>query len=308
MAFSLQRLTSGLKKTRSAWVSRLREIVGAGSRLDAGTLEALEETLIAGDVGTSVAEELIAGLRSRSARLDGPGEAVQYLKEAMVSLLPPSPERTRLSPEVVLLVGVNGTGKTTTAGKLAYRSRQEGGRIVLAACDTFRAAAIDQLRIWAERAGAEFVAGQPGGDPAAVAHDATVAAKARNAERLVIDTAGRLHTRTNLMAELEKIGRVVDKVMPGAPHEVWLVLDATTGQNGLRQAEEFHRAVPLTGVVLTKLDGTSRGGILFAVASRLGIPVRYVGLGEAVDDLDTFDPRQFVEALFADHAAAPAGS
>jgi len=301
MAFSLSRLATGLRRTQANWVARVKEVIGAKGRLDSELLETLEEILIAGDVGVSTAAELVRQLKSDFAKIDGADEALVYLKRALVAQLPAAPSPSRARPEVTLLVGVNGTGKTTTAGKLAYRGTQAGEQVLLAACDTFRAAAIDQLRIWSDRADAGLITGVPGGDPAAVAHDATRAALSRGADRLIIDTAGRLHTKSNLMAELEKMARVIKKVLPDAPHDVWLVVDATTGQNGLRQAEEFHRAIPLTGVVLTKLDGTSRGGIIFAVSQALGVPVRYVGLGEAAEDLDTFDPGQFVEALFADH-------
>jgi fused signal recognition particle receptor len=301
MAFSLSRLATGLRRTQANWVARVKEVIGAKGRLDPELLDALEEILIAGDLGAVTAAELVIRMKSDFAAIDGSDEALAYLKRALLAQLPAAPTPVRVRPQVTLLVGVNGTGKTTTAGKLAFRSAQAGEQVLLAACDTFRAAAIDQLRIWAERAGVDLITGVPGGDPAAVAHDATQAALSRGADRLIVDTAGRLHTKSNLMAELEKIARVMGKVMPEAPHDVWLVLDATTGQNGLRQASEFHKAVPLTGVVLTKLDGTSRGGIIFAVAQALGVPVHYVGLGEAAADLDTFDPRQFVDALFADH-------
>lgn len=301
MAFSISRLTEGLRKTQANWVARVREVIGTKARLDDDLLESLEEILIAGDVGVETAGLLVASLRADFARIDGAEDALEYLKEALVLQLQTGADSAVARPEVILLVGVNGTGKTTTAGKLAYRGTRSGEKVLLAACDTFRAAAIDQLRIWSERADAPLIAGLPEGDPAAVAHDATLAALARGVDRLIIDTAGRLHTKANLMAELAKIARVVKKVLPEAPHQVWLVLDATTGQNGLRQAEEFHKAIPLTGVVLTKLDGTSRGGIIFAVSKALGVPVRYVGLGEAASDLDTFDARQFVDALFANH-------
>jgi len=299
MAFSFSRLTEGLRKTQANWVARVREVIGTKARLDFDLLESLEEILIAGDVGVATAGLLVTQLKADFAKIDGSDLALLYLKDALVKQLPAAPDFARARPEIILLVGVNGSGKTTTAGKLAYRGTRAGEKVLLAACDTFRAAAIDQLKIWSERAEAPLIAGIPEGDPAAVAHDATQAAVARRVDRLIIDTAGRLHTKSNLMAELGKIARVVSKVLPSAPHEVWLVLDATTGQNGLRQAEEFHKAIPLTGVVLTKLDGTSRGGIIFAVSTALGVPVRYVGLGEAAADLDTFDPRQFVDAMFA---------
>jgi fused signal recognition particle receptor len=260
--------------------------------------------LLAGDVGVDLAESLVDGLKADFAQIDGRDDALAHLKQALASRLGTDNGATHAKPRVILLVGVNGTGKTTTAAKLAFRYREHGEKSLLAACDTFRAAAIDQLKIWADRVGVDAICGQPEGDPAAVAHDAASAAQARGVDCLIIDTAGRLHTKSNLMAELQKIARVIGKVLPGAPHEVWLVLDATTGQNGLRQAQEFHRAVPLSGVILTKLDGTAKGGIIFAIRDALGVPVKFVGLGESVEDLDTFDAQLFVDALFTQPAGA----
>jgi len=306
MAFSFKRLADGLKKTQTNWVARIKETVGAKQRLDNDTLEELEEVLLIGDVGVSTATALAGALKESFAQIDGRQDALGFLKAELVRRLPTAGLHTGARPEVTLLVGVNGTGKTTTAGKLAHHYKQRGERVLLAACDTFRAAAIEQLTVWARRVDADVIAGKPQGDPAAVAHDAVQAAVAREINRLFIDTAGRLHTKTNLMAELAKIARVVGKALPGAPHEVLLVLDATTGQNGLQQALQFHRAVPLTGVVLTKLDGTSKGGIIFAISDLLGVPVKYVGLGEKAEDLDTFDPATFVDALFDDGANVPA--
>ncbi len=308
MAFTWSRLTQGLKKTQANWVARVCETIGTKQELDDTTLDSLEEALIAGDVGVDVSESLVSSLRSDFAQIDGSDQALTHLKRGLVERLVAERVATVARPEVILLLGVNGTGKTTTAGKLARRFKDAGDSVLLAGCDTFRAAANDQLKIWADRVGVDVILGRPEGDPAAVAHDATAAALARHVDHLIIDTAGRLHTKSNLMAELEKLVRVISKVLPGAPHQALLVLDATTGQNGLRQASEFHRAVPLTGVVLTKLDGTARGGIIFAIRNRLGVPVTYVGLGEQVGDLDTFDPEMFVDAMFVQQAGTAEAS
>lgn len=284
-------------------MARVKELVGTKEKLTPSMLEALEEALLGCDVGVDVCDALMARMKEDFARIDGSEQALESLKKALLLSLGPVREDVTLpSPAITIVVGVNGTGKTTTAGKLAHMYKGDGARVMLAACDTFRAAAIDQLKIWSDRAGCEIICGRPDGDPAAVAFDATEAARARNIDRLIIDTAGRLHTKTNLMSELEKIGRVVGKAMPGAPHEVLLVLDATTGQNGLRQAEEFNRSMKLTGVVLTKMDGTAKGGIIFAIHHHLGLPVRFIGLGESIEDLDSFVPSQFVDALFAQPA------
>ena len=299
MSFSIRQLAVGLKKTQTNWMARVREAVGTKQKLDESTLESVEEALLSGDVGVSVSESVIADLRANFAKIDGPDAAMAYLKSALTQSLTSSHNGPNHKPEVTLLIGVNGTGKTTTAGKLAARYTGTSERVLLAGCDTFRAAASEQLKTWADRAGASAILGQPGGDPAAVAFDAAQAAMARGIDRLILDTAGRLHTKSKLMSELEKLSRTVARVIPGAPHEVLLVLDAVTGQNGLRQAQEFHRTVPLTGVVLTKLDGTARGGIIFAIHRALGVPVRFVGLGEGSLDLDSFEPAEFVEALFA---------
>jgi fused signal recognition particle receptor len=302
LSFSLKRLTQGLKKSQTNWVARLREAVGQKQKLDAHTLDQLEEALLAGDVGLDVSEGVVRALKDDFAQINGPDEALQHLKSKLTERLSSNGCGSTVKPQVILLLGVNGTGKTTTAGKLAARFVGAGERVLLAGCDTFRAAASQQLQTWADRSGADLVLGRPEGDPAAVAFDATQAAVARGVDRLIIDTAGRLHTRDNLMAELQKMARVIGKVIPEAPHEVWLVLDSTTGQNGLRQAQEFNRSVPLSGVILTKMDGTARGGIIFAIHESLGVPVKYVGLGEATEDLDTFDPGDFVEALFTEPA------
>jgi len=293
-------LEVGLERTRGNFMSRLRGFLGTGT--GAGpSWDEVEETLIAGDVGAALAIDLVERARKRH----DPGGAEAAIRAELAALLVARDlawrPRSAIAggPAVVLVVGVNGTGKTTTIGKLASRYAGEGRSVILAAADTFRAAAIDQLRIWAERARVPMIAHAPGADPGAVVYDALDAAVARGADLVIADTAGRLHTRTNLMDELAKIRRIVDKRLPGAEPETIFVLDATTGQNGLTQAKAFHEAVGLTGIVLTKLDSTAKGGIVFAIEDALGVPVRFVGVGEAVGDLIPFDPDAFVAALFA---------
>jgi fused signal recognition particle receptor len=291
-------LEAGLAKTRGGFVSRLRGLLGG--EIDAAAWDDVEETLIAGDVGASLAMELV----ERARRRPDPGGAEAAIRAELAALLVPrdaawSPQASvQGGPAIVLVVGVNGTGKTTTIGKLAARYSAEGRRVLLAAADTFRAAAIDQLRIWAELAGVPVVAHAPHADPGAVVYDAIDAAVARGADLVIADTAGRLHTKSNLMDELAKIRRIIDKRLPGAVPETIFVLDATTGQNGLAQAKAFHQAVGLTGIVLTKLDSTAKGGIVFAIEHDLGVPVRFVGVGEKAGDLLPFDPDAFVAALF----------
>ena len=293
-------IEEGLERTRGGFMSRLRELLGSPG-LDGPSWEDVEETLIAGDVGAALAIDLVERARSRREPA-GPEAAI---RAELARLLAPrdgpwSPQPAVAGgPAVVLVIGVNGTGKTTTIGKLAARYAGEGRKVLLAAADTFRAAAIDQLRIWADRAGVPLVAHAPGADPGAVVFDALDAAVARGADLVIADTAGRLHTRVNLMDELAKIRRIVDKRLPGASPETLFVLDATTGQNGLAQARAFHESVGLTGIVLTKLDSTSKGGIVFAIEGSLGVPVRFVGVGEGIADLLPFDPDAFVAALFA---------
>ena len=293
-------LDAGLERTRGGFMSRLRGLLGTPD-VGGPSWDDVEETLIAGDVGAALAIELVERARSRR----DPNGAESAIRAELAALLvrrdinwiPQS--ATGGAPAVVLVVGVNGTGKTTTIGKLAARYVADGRSVILAAADTFRAAAIDQLRIWAERAHVPVVAHAPGADPGAVVYDALDAAVARGAALVIADTAGRLHTRSNLMDELAKIRRIVDKRLPGATPEILFVLDATTGQNGLAQARAFHEAVGLTGIVLTKLDSTAKGGIVFAIEEALGVPVRFVGVGESVNDLIPFDPEAFVAALFA---------
>ena len=291
-------LDTGLEKTRAGLVTQLRGYLG---NADGPLWDEVEETLIAGDVGAALAIDLVERARKRR-EPGGPEAAVRaelaaLLVERDVEWQPRS--AVEGGPAVVLVVGVNGTGKTTTIGKLAARYAADGRTVILAAADTFRAAAIDQLRIWADRAGVPMIAHAPGADPGAVVYDALDAAVARGADLVIADTAGRLHTKSNLMDELTKVRRIIDKRLPGAEPETLFVLDATTGQNGLAQAIAFHEAVGLTGIVLTKLDSTAKGGIVFAIEHALGVPVRFVGVGEGVGDLLPFDPDAFVEALFA---------
>ncbi|MEO8437266.1 MAG: signal recognition particle-docking protein FtsY [Chloroflexota bacterium] len=293
-------LDSGLERTRGGFMSRLRGVLGTAEG-EGPSWDDVEETLIAGDVGAALAIDLV----DRARRRRDPGGPEAAIRNELAALLVArdlawSPRSAVPGgPAVMLVVGVNGTGKTTTIGKLASRYTSEGRSVVLAAADTFRAAAIDQLRIWADRAKVPMIAHAPGADPGAVVYDALDAAVARGADLVIADTAGRLHTRTNLMDELSKVRRIIDKRLPGAEPETIFVLDATTGQNGLAQAKAFHEAVGLTGIVLTKLDSTAKGGIVFAIEDALKIPVRYVGVGEAVGDLIPFDPDAFVAALFA---------
>ena len=295
-------LEDGLRRSRGGFMSRLRGLL-TGETISPETWADVEEALIAGDVGASLAIDVVERARSGPT---GDGAIAAVRRELEAELLPRDSgwnlTAAGTPPAVVLIVGVNGTGKTTTIGKLATRERAAGKRVILAAADTFRAAAADQLRIWADRAGAEIVSHAPGADPAAVVYDALDAAAARGADVVIVDTAGRLHTKTNLMDELAKIRRVIDRRLPGATPETLLVLDATTGQNGLAQAQAFHEAVGLTGIVLTKLDSTSRGGIVFAIEQTLGVPVRFAGVGERPGDLVAFEPASFVAALFEDAA------
>ncbi len=294
-------LKNGLAKTRKGFVEKVESIFSRG-RIDKETIEELEEALITSDVGIHAAQEIVNFLREkiRKGEIEDTLSAREALKKEMASLLGSSAPVVLFGerPFVILTVGVNGVGKTTTIGKLASRFASEGHSVLLGASDTFRAAAIEQLEIWAKRAGASIVKHQSGSDPAAVAFDAIESARHKKIDVVIIDTAGRLHTKSPLMEELKKVKRVVQKAMPLAPQEVLLVVDATTGQNALRQAQMFNEAIGITGVALTKLDGTAKGGIVFAIKKELGIPVRLIGVGEGVDDLRGFDPKEFVEALF----------
>ncbi|MGD0887298.1 MAG: signal recognition particle-docking protein FtsY [Thermodesulfovibrionales bacterium] len=296
------RLKEGLSKTRKGLIEKV-ETVFKGRKIDDETLEELEEALISADVGLKASTEIVEFLRERAKK--GEINSVQnvrdYLKKEMSAMLGPS-QPLILSgerPFVILAVGVNGVGKTTTIGKLSGRFISGGKSVLIAAADTFRAAAIEQIEIWAKRTGAQIVRHQSGSDPAAVAYDAIDAARARNIDVVIVDTAGRLHTKSPLMEELKKVRRIIDKALPGAPHETLLVVDATTGQNALRQAAMFHAAVGVTGIALAKLDGTAKGGIVFAIHKELGIPIRLIGLGEGVEDLRDFDSVEFLEALFS---------
>lgn len=297
------KLSKGLAKTRAGLVDSISTVV-RGRRIDDNVLDELEELLILSDVGIDTADKIIKDIRDRARRegVISETDVMTILKEDIVSLFVHSaehaPSTVSARPHVISVVGVNGTGKTTTIGKLANRFQQQGAKVLLAAADTFRAAAVDQLHIWATRSHADIIHSQPGADPASVAFDALKAAISREVDILLIDTAGRLHTKANLMAELSKIHNVLKRHIPEAPHEVLLVLDATTGQNGLSQARQFAQAVHVTGLVLTKLDGTAKGGIVFSIARELNIPVRYIGVGEGIDDLAEFNAESFVEALF----------
>ncbi len=295
---------------RRGWFERLRDSLASSRQAltrelgfdpgDEESWERIEEALIAADCGVGATVEIVQRLEARDPTSQA--ELLEGLEEVVAELVTvDGQERLAFDgpPTVVLVVGVNGTGKTTTIGKLAHRLRESGRSVVLAAADTFRAAAEEQLEIWAERAGADFVGSQRGADPAAVAFDAISAAEARGRDVVVVDTAGRLHTQTNLMEELAKVRRVISGRLEGAPHETLLVLDATTGQNGVRQAQLFDEAVGLTGVALTKLDGTAKGGVAVAVTHELGLPVKLIGVGETLDDLQPFDPRDFARALVA---------
>lgn len=295
-------ISKGLSKTREGFVKQVRKLTATFTKIDDDTLEELEELLLESDMGVAIADGALQHLR----KMHKAGELTpQNVAEALETYL--SSQLGEKSPitlkegqlNILMLVGVNGVGKTTTLGKLANRFQLQGKKVLVAAADTFRAAAIDQLVVWAERAGVDIVRHKEGGDAAAVVFDALKASRARNVDVLMIDTAGRLHNKANLMEELRKIRKIIDREAPDVPLEVLLVLDATTGQNGVRQAEVFTEATPLSGVILTKLDGTAKGGVVFGIRSQLGLPVKVVGLGEKVDDLKDFDPDVFVEALFA---------
>ncbi|HUY28180.1 MAG TPA: signal recognition particle-docking protein FtsY [Candidatus Binataceae bacterium] len=304
------RIGMGLRKTRENFLARIRAAITGAKKTDE-IYEGLEEALIAADVGVEASMKLAEAVRKRLGNDNRPEVIRDALKaeiSAMLSAAARAPAAPVAGPLVIMLVGVNGVGKTTTVAKLAARLRTERGAVIVAAADTFRAAAIEQLEIWCDRVGAEMIKHQPGSDPAAVAFDAVRAGLARNAGAVIIDTAGRLQTKVNLMEELKKIARVVARELPGAPHETWLVLDANTGQNAISQAKIFGEAVPLTGVVLAKLDSTAKGGVIVAIADRLRVPVRFVGLGEGVEDLREFDAHEFVEALFESDGGEAAGA
>jgi len=302
----IARLRERLTKTREDFAVRVRTVFRSG-KISEELFEELEATLIQADMGMKTTEQLLEKLRERVKRnkLADSQQLYSVLEEELIALMvrpeePPAIEPETAGPRAVLMIGVNGVGKTTTIGKLAYQYSQRNKKVMVAASDTFRAAAIEQLEIWAQRANADIVKHKSGADPAAVAYDALSAAKARKIDYLIIDTAGRLHTKVNLMEELKKIKRVLGKLDPTAPHEVLMVLDATTGQNALSQARLFTQALGVTGIVLTKLDGTAKGGIVVAIHQEFGIPVKYIGVGESLDDLKPFHPDEFVRALFED--------
>lgn len=298
------KLKKGLEKTRDSFVGGLKSIL-LGRKLDNELIEELEARLLQSDVGVQTSLRLIEGIRTdfKAGKLERGEDVLEYLKAELKAMWPEADRRLNLAqegPTVILVAGVNGVGKTTSIAKLCKALKDEGRSVLLGACDTFRAGAVRQLEIWAERLDVEIVKGQAGGDPAAVAFDATQAGKARNVDVVILDTAGRMHTEAGLMDQLTKIRRVADKNIPGSPHETLLVLDATAGQNAMRQAEEFGKAAGVTGVFLSKLDGTAKGGIVIAIRDATDIPVKFVGVGETPEDVEPFDPERFIEAMFED--------
>jgi fused signal recognition particle receptor len=301
----IERMKEAVSRTRENLAERIEEVVSIGKEIDRSTLDDLEATLIGADLGTTTTHEVLEKLREKADRkqIKDVNELKRLLKEELLAILTSTASRpvTKVDgpTEVILVVGVNGTGKTTTIGKLAQVFRAQGKTVLLCAADTFRAAAIEQLEIWGQRTGTEVIKTKAGGDPSAVLFDALQSATARKTDYVIVDTAGRLHTKQNLMLELEKMKRTAQRIVPGAPHETLLVMDATTGQNGLQQARQFTQSAGVTGIVLTKLDGTAKGGVVVAISRELGLPVRYVGVGEKAGDLLPFDPKEFVESLFA---------
>ncbi len=307
-SLKLSRLKEGLAKTRETLAAKVNKLIFAKGKIDEEFLVQLDEILIAGDVGVETSHRIIENIkrRTKTQKYETQSELDQLVRSEIEHVLlrtqsnddDPFILPAASKPYVIMVVGVNGVGKTTTIGKLAYNYRSAGKKVIIGAADTFRAAANEQLEVWSKRAGVEIVQQMHGSDPAAVAFDTVKAAQSRGAEVVIIDTAGRLHTKTNLMEELKKIKRVITKCSADAPHEVLLVLDATTGQNAIQQAKLFNEAVGLTGLVITKLDGTAKGGVVFAVSNSLNIPVRFIGVGEKIEDLQPFEPHKFVEALF----------
>ena len=301
----IERMKEAVSRTRENLAERIEDVVSIGKEIDRSTLDDLEATLIGADLGTTTTHEVLEKLRDKADRkqIKDVNELKRLLKEELLAILTSTASRpvTKVdgTPEVIIVVGVNGTGKTTTIGKLAQVFRAQGKTVLLCAADTFRAAAIEQLEIWGQRTGTEVIKTKAGGDPSAVLFDALQSATARKTDYVIVDTAGRLHTKQNLMLELEKMKRTAQRIVPGAPHETLLVMDATTGQNGLQQARQFTQSAGVTGIVLTKLDGTAKGGVVVAISRELGLPVRYVGVGEKAGDLLPFDPKEFVESLFA---------
>jgi fused signal recognition particle receptor len=298
----VSKIKQGLAKTRGLF-SGIAELFSLRGRVDQKFLDELEKRLYLADVGTYATQEIVLRVRQSFLDKEVTGEMVAFVKTQLREMLTtPSQGITfaAAGPTVIMIAGVNGAGKTTSIAKLAKYCQNQGKKVMVAACDTFRAAAVAQLTIWSERLGCEIVKNAQGSDPASVAHDACEKAKARNFDVLIVDTAGRLHTQTHLMKELDKIRRIVMKQIPGAPHEVLLVLDATSGQNAIIQAEMFKKTIDCTGIILAKLDGTAKGGAIFGVKQKLNLPVKFVGLGEGIDDLEVFDPEEYVEKLFED--------
>jgi fused signal recognition particle receptor len=301
----IERMKEAVSRTRENLAERIEDVVSIGKEIDRSTLDDLEATLIGADLGTTTTHEVLEKLRDKADRkqIRDVNELKRLLKEELLAILTATGARpvTKVdsTPEVIMVVGVNGAGKTTTIGKLAQVFRAQGKTVLLCAADTFRAAAIEQLEIWGQRTGTEVIKTKAGGDPAAVLFDALQSATARKTDYVIVDTAGRLHTKQNLMLELEKMRRTAQRIVPGAPHETLLVMDATTGQNGLQQARQFTQSSGVTGIVLTKLDGTAKGGVVVAITRELGLPVRFVGVGEKAGDLLPFDPKDFVDSLFA---------
>jgi fused signal recognition particle receptor len=296
-----KRLKSGLAKTREILTTDINDLFTGKRKIDDELLEELEELLITSDIGVQTTMDLVQGISVRSSEITGPEQLKDILREKILELLNATMRPSQGivdKPHVIMVIGVNGVGKTTTIGKLASRFSSSGKKVIIAAADTFRAAAIEQLTIWADRAGVDIIKHKEMSDPAAVAYDGIQAAVARDADIVIVDTAGRLHTRKNLMEELKKIKRTISKKLPGAPHEILLILDATTGQNALSQAQLFNDALDVTGIALTKLDGTAKGGIVISICNALEIPLNYIGVGEKIEDLQKFDPIEFVNALF----------
>lgn len=299
----LEKLKAGISKTRAGLVDRVEDLIAGRKEIDADLLEELEYTLITADIGVKTTTEILERIRQRVDRkmLGDAAELKGLIREHLLEVLQAT-ERPLAQvsdpPAVLMVVGVNGAGKTTTIGKLAQRFKSEGRSVLMCAADTFRAAAIEQLEVWGERTGTDVIRQKPGSDPSAVVFDALQAAKARKIDYVIVDTAGRLHTKENLMAELEKMKRTALRVIPQAPHEVWLVLDATTGQNGLEQARKFTETSGVTGIILTKLDGTAKGGVVVAIARELNLPIRFIGVGEKAEDLLPFEPEDFITSLF----------
>jgi len=300
-----ERLKQGLSKTRSGLTGRLDKLILGKREINEELIEELEEILFTSDLGVSATQELIDKVRESVERheLDDPEKLKDSLKKNIAGFLDVGEKEDSKSlsgqPHIIMVIGVNGVGKTTTIGKIANRFKAQGKKVMLVAADTFRAAAIEQLTIWGERIGVEVIKQKHGSDPSAVVFDAIPSALSKKMDIVIIDTAGRLHTKVNLMDELKKIHRVTDRKLPGAPHEVWLVLDATTGQNAISQAEIFHQAIGVTGIILTKLDGTAKGGIVVGISRQLGLPIKFIGIGEKMDDLRPFDAGDFIEAIFS---------